>query len=412
MRKIVFILLTFISLNVFAQSDTFKVKEGSFHHVQGCVTIPAHTDQNDLPMGVIKIIPENINEQQRMKLKFEGNLATGIEVVQKEGETWVYVTARAVTFIRIKHPDFGVTEYYPPMEIEANQCYEMVLQNLDKAHKSVFVAINTEPSGAYIFIDGKGYGHTPNMITDVGEGEHELKLEKNGYESLTKKLVVGVEDIHVNETMKRIVAEEEKKQIAQAQTEEEERQEASENEEPEIEDVNGFVFVDLGLPSGVKWASCNVGAESPDAYGSYFAWGEPKTKTNFGSGSMTKGKDVTDIGGKSRYDAARSNWGAPWRMPTKAEFQELADYCVWEWVSLRGKKGYKITGPNDNIIFLPAAGCKRGTSLSSANQYGYYWCSESYGPHGDSACDLQFHSNSISIHWNNRDYGLSIRPVL
>ena len=111
MKKVLSILFVLISLNIFAQSDTFKVKDGSFHHVKGCVTIPAHTDQNDLPMGVIKIIPENITEQQRMRLTFEGNLAMDIEVEQHEGETWVYVTARAVTFLRIKHPDFGITEY-------------------------------------------------------------------------------------------------------------------------------------------------------------------------------------------------------------------------------------------------------------------------------------------------------------
>ena len=70
MKKIVFLLLTFLSINLFAQSDTFKVKEGSFHHVQGCVTIPARYDINDLPMAVIKIIPENINEQDRTKLFF------------------------------------------------------------------------------------------------------------------------------------------------------------------------------------------------------------------------------------------------------------------------------------------------------------------------------------------------------
>lgn len=410
MKRILLIIFIFISLNVFAQSDTFKVKEGSFHHVKGCVTIPAHTDQNDLPMGVIKIIPENINEQQRMKLKFEGNLATDIEVIQKEGETWVYVTARAVTFLRIKHPDFGVTEYYPPMEIEANQCYELVLQNLANNQKEVFVAVNSDPIGTQIFIDGIVCGQTPNMITDIEEGEHELRLEKEGYNSLIKTFVVGEEDIHINEVLEMIASEEDKKQVAGSQSVSSGQE--RNDDEPIIEDVNGYVFVDLGLPSGVKWASCNVGAETPDEYGNYYAWGETKTKSNYGSGSITKGKNITDVSGKSRYDAARSNWGAPWRMPTQDEFQELADYCVWEWVSLRGKKGYKITGPNDNIIFLPAAGYKRGGSLSSANQNGYYWCSESYGSHGDSARDLQFHSNSISIHWNNRDYGLSIRPVL
>ena len=99
MKRFFLILLMFISLNILGQSDSFKVKEGSFHKVDGCVTIPAYTDVNDLPMGVIKIIPDNINEQQRTRLTFEGNLAMGIEVVQHEGETWVYVTAKAATFL-------------------------------------------------------------------------------------------------------------------------------------------------------------------------------------------------------------------------------------------------------------------------------------------------------------------------
>ena len=167
-------MLTFISLNVFSQTRNFKILEGSFQKVEGCVTIPAHTDVNDLPMGVIKIIPENITEYERTRLIFEGNLAMGIEVVQKVGETWVYVTARAATFFRIKHPDFGVTEFNIPMEIEPNQCYEMVLQYISPTTSSG----QSKPQNNFLSI----IADQPNAIIYIDE---EYVGEKEGFKSLT-----------------------------------------------------------------------------------------------------------------------------------------------------------------------------------------------------------------------------------
>lgn len=406
MKKLFLILLVFISSNVLSQSDTFKVKEGSFHHVQGCVTIPARYDINDLPMAVIKIIPENINEQDRTKLFFEGNLAMDFEVEQKVGETWVYVTAKAVTFLRIKHPDFGVTEYNVPIEIEPNQCYEMVLQNTANGQNNNFIAINSDPSGAEIYLDGKHYGQTPNMITEIEIGEYELKLEKEGYNTLTKNIVFGNENLRLNEILEMVQKQQEHQQSYAKQYGD------GDEEQYYVYTVNGYEFVDLGLPSGVKWATCNIGAESPNEYGNYYAWGETKTKSNYSSGSVTYGKKIGDISGRTRYDAAASSMGAPWRMPTKNDFDELKEYCVWEWASMGGKKGFKVTGPNDEYIFLPAAGYKRGSSLGYANQYGYYWCSEPHGEFGDNAYDLYFNGNNVKLHWNNRNYGLTIRPVL
>ena len=207
MKRFFLILLMFISLNILGQSDSFKVKEGSFHKVDGCVTIPAYTDVNDLPMGVIKIIPDNINEQQRTRLTFEGNLAMGIEVVQHEGETWVYVTAKAATFLRIKHPDFGVTEFNIPMEIEANRCYEMVLQYIPTTHESEtgFLAVSSEPTEVDVYVDGKSYGKTTAFITDLAEGSHTLKLEKQGYISITKNIVIQKgETLKLNETLQTV----------------------------------------------------------------------------------------------------------------------------------------------------------------------------------------------------------------
>lgn len=144
MKKLLFVLLTFVSLNVSSQTTNFKVLDGSFHKVKGCVTIPEHTDINDLPMGLIKIITENITEQERVRIEFEGNLATDIEVEYKVGEVWVYLTARKATFLRMKHPDFGVTEFELPVEIEPNQCYEMVLRYDDNRTSDTYVLMETE----------------------------------------------------------------------------------------------------------------------------------------------------------------------------------------------------------------------------------------------------------------------------
>ena len=730
MKKIFLILLTFISLNIFAQSDSFKVKEGSFHKVDGCVTISTHTDINDLPMGVIKIIPDNINEQQRMRLTFEGNLATDIEVEQHEGETWVYVTARAVTFLRIKHPDFGVTEFYPPMEIEANQCYEMVLQYVvpNTEPETGFLAISSEPSEANVYVDGKDYGKTTAFITDLAEGNHTLKLEKQGYVTITKNIVIKKgETSKLDETLQTISSQrtyiivktdnpdaliyiddepintgEASKSVnigsthtykiecklyhaetgtvtvnertviekklrpnfgyinvttspesgakvfvdgdyiglspiktdklasgshtvramkdmfkmkeqsfvvndgqttnatlnmsanfvnvtintdadADIYVDEEykakgrwtgrlsdglhnfEARKANhrttkksldlvlgenvtvtldnpqaisgsldvnsspmsaeiyidgkhygqtpnfindvligthelkleksgcatltktitikENENLTINEklqtgkeitistdktgdkiyvdgnyvgtspitsnlsydshnikairdgkevsktisvsqsggennvklafvleINGHEYVDLGL--SVKWATCNVGASSPEDYGDYFAWGETKTKsTYYNDNSVTYRKKFSDIGGQSQYDAARANWGGTWRLPTKAELEELENRCTWKWTTQNGVKGYKVTGPNGNSIFLPAAGYRFGSSLSSAGEYGYYWSSTPSERDSNRAYGLFFNSSNQYVYWVSRYDGQSVRPV-
>lgn len=93
--------------------------------------------------------------------------------------------------------------------------------------------------------------------------------------------------------------------------------------------INGHEYVDLGLPSGLKWATCNVGANKPEDYGNYYAWGETGTKSSYGaSNSKTYGKQMNDIKGNSQYDAARSNWGGSWRLPTEKELEELVNKCT------------------------------------------------------------------------------------
>ena len=174
--------------------------------------------------------------------------------------------------------------------------------------------------------------------------------------------------------------------------------------------INGHQWVDLGL--SVKWATCNVGASSPSDYGNYYAWGETRTKSEYTvDNSSTYGKSMGDISGDSRYDAARANWGGPWRLPTQAEMQELIDKCTWIWTSQGGHNGYRVTGPNGNSIFLPAAGYRLGSSLYYAGDFGSYWSSAPNESNARSACFLAFNSSDHLLNWSYRSYGQSVRPV-
>ena len=176
--------------------------------------------------------------------------------------------------------------------------------------------------------------------------------------------------------------------------------------------LNGHGWVDLALPSGLKWAKCNVGASSPEDYGNYYAWGETSTKSSYTEdNSTTYRKDMSDIGGNATYDVARKQWGSSWRLPTQAEFEELLDEenCTWEWTTQSGVNGYRVTSKiNDASIFLSAVGSRRGTSLYGAGYDGYYWSST---PYGSRASSLYFLSGNHYTYSANRDYGCSVRPV-
>ena len=174
---------------------------------------------------------------------------------------------------------------------------------------------------------------------------------------------------------------------------------------------NGHEYVDLGL--SVKWATCNVGASKPEDYGNYYAWGETSTKSSYtDSNSKTYGKSMRDIAGNSSYDAARANWGGNWRLPTKAEMQELIDKCIWTWTTQNGVYGYKVKGPNGNSIFFPAAGYRGGSSLYRAGSGGYYWSSTPYESGSYYAFSLFFDSGRHGMSYFNRYGGRSVRPVL
>ena len=190
---------------------------------------------------------------------------------------------------------------------------------------------------------------------------------------------------------------------------------------------NGHEYVDLGLPSGLKWATCNVGASSPEDYGGYYAWGEIEEKENYSwstykwcNGSddtMTKYCTSSSYGTVDNQtaldpedDVAHVKWGGTWRMPTEAEQDELRYNCTWTWTTQNEVNGYKVTGPNGNSIFLPAAGYRDRTGAYYRGIYGHCWSSLSRNS-SNNACFLYFCSDDFGWSYNNRYYGLSVRPV-
>ena len=175
---------------------------------------------------------------------------------------------------------------------------------------------------------------------------------------------------------------------------------------------NGYEWVDLGL--SVKWATCNVGASSPSDYGDHYAWGETSTTSSYDAdNSKTYRKSMGNIGGNSSYDVARYRWGGSWRLPTKAEFQELIDKCTWTWTTQGGHNGYKVTGKNGKSIFLPAAGYRYDTTLKAVGEIGSCWSSTPYESNTISAYYLFFNPyRDYYVDWLYRYFGRSVRPVV
>ena len=202
------------------------------------------------------------------------------------------------------------------------------------------------------------------------------------------------------------------------------------NEWPEP--VEAEEYVDLGLPNGTLWATHNVGANKPEAYGGYFAWGETEPKDDY-TGNTYKWAYVEN--GKMYYtkyntnsangevdnkteldpedDAATVNMGSEWRMPTRDEITELVENCTWEWTQLNGVNGYQVTGPNGNSIFMPAAG---ESAMYSIGVRGYYWSSSMsfiepsyYFP--TNANNLYFASDLAQLNGSSRFMGCTVRAV-
>ncbi len=174
-------------------------------------------------------------------------------------------------------------------------------------------------------------------------------------------------------------------------------------------------LIDLGLPSGTKWACCNVGASKPEDYGGYYAWGETTEKSRYDwdtyihcDGSQETCHNISWDIFVTQYDAATANWGSPWVMPNQVQIFELKSRCTSEWTTENGVNGRRFTGPNGAYIFLPAAGHRLSSDLYVAGSEGHYW-SLTYDT--DYACCLKFGYWSVVTIDPYRYYGQSVRAV-
>lgn len=196
-------------------------------------------------------------------------------------------------------------------------------------------------------------------------------------------------------------------------------------------DSDSHGYIDMGLPSGTLWATCNVGAENPVECGYYFAWGETEEGRNtwnsykYANGSwnkLTKYCSVSEFGDNGftdtltvllpEDDAVTVNWGDGWRTPTRAEFEELQNNCTVTWTYDYGVYGYRFTASNGNILFFPAVGCRWNWFLRSVDPHGCYWSSSLSNNDPSGVWALNFCSSECSVDCNDfRCCGFTVRPV-
>ncbi len=190
-------------------------------------------------------------------------------------------------------------------------------------------------------------------------------------------------------------------------------------------------WVDLGLPSGTKWACCNIGANSPTEYGNYYAWGETQPKSVYNWDTYKWGSDWDELTkyctdsyyGKNGFvdnkteldladDAAYVNWGSGWRMPSLTQLQELRNNCTSEWTTRNGVNGRLFTSNiNGASLFLPAAGYRWGSEFIDAGTGGYFWSRTLYSSNPKYACELLFYSCHVDWSYYYRGNGQSVRAV-
>lgn len=340
-----------------------------------------------------------------------------------EGNTTISVEGKRYVYgikVNIEKPSTGhvtLTSESPALSynVASNAADAVVEQN-------IFCLAGTDPEGSKTtLVTVTLFDKSDKKVTSVSK---EITIARNHSKTLTVKAIDPLASFDFSVEEGEMTVEEE-------------------DMTPVVNMHNGHEYVDLGLKdeqgNTIYWATCNVGADSPEDYGLYFAWGDTEGHSSngidgrqpdgysydwntapFNNGSsnydesyFNSVKDKVCPNGilALEYDAAHVQWGGSWRMPTKEELDELTTKCTWERTTQNGLNGYKFTGPNGNSIFLPAAGYRNGSSLFDAGSYGYYWSSSLDTSGSDYAFGLCF--NSVGVDWisYNRCRGRSVRPV-
>ena len=236
---------------------------------------------------------------------------------------------------------------------------------------------------------------------------HQDSLEKAEQLAVAQREKEEAEQVKAEQERKK---QEEAKRVEESRVAEEQAKRVAEEKKKYTGTLSGHEYVDLGLSTW--WATCNVGASTPSEYGNYYAWGEITAKWDFENtytlnSSPGIGKDISG----TKYDAASANWGNDWCMPTKSQWEELISKCNWEWTTHGNHKGWKITGPSGQSIFLPAAGWylgKYGNTI--AETYCKYWSSTlSYEYSFDA---YAYDGQDRDMEGYSTEYGMTVRPVV
>ena len=272
--------------------------------------------------------------------------------------------------------------------------------------------------------DGDNYFAAGNYVSAANSYGHAYNIEKEYRHTLyADEFNAGANDKHAralqaDKDAKMRAEQDRQRREAAERAEQHRRAAAKAEEERELAEykrthgsINGYEYADLGL--SVKWATCNIGANTPEDYGNYYDWSEISTVSDgpsYYSETFHRTMNI-DIGGNPKYDAARANWGGSWRLPTKKEMEELINNCKWYRMTRNGIYGCDVVGPNGNSIFLPAAGY-RFSSIYLKGTNGLYWSSTpNSNDFGISPSTLEFDAEKIKTHYRGRTHGLAIRPV-
>ena len=284
--------------------------------------------------------------------------------------------------------------------------------------------VNYRPLGSDVYVDGVRVGTSPNIFRNVRVGDRRVEVRKEGYEPVVSTVTVREnEQTSFSGTLNAAASGRSSDTANAAHSSESTSSPVASSSDLvsylTCPDGNHPHLIDLGLPSGTKWSCCNVGANKPEDYGGYYAWGETETKTQYDwstyrhcEGTEESCRNIGDEIAGTQYDVAHVKWGGSWVMPSNDQVKELLDNCKMKWTKVNGVKGRKFTSKkNGGSVFLPAAGYRWDDGLRGAGSNGYYW-SSTQGPSGTSgAYRLYVRSDEADWYYYDRSRGHTVRPV-
>ena len=454
----------------------------------GTYTYRVRAANYETDAGVVTVDDPDPDNPKIVKVKLKSNFAEVTFTVDADAEIWVNNEKKGT---RTCTGSLGKGSYKIECKQEGHET-SMVSKEITTemngqtvtlpAPRPIYGSLNVEsmPIGATIYIDGKEIGKTPRYINEFLVGQHELRLSKEGYKDYVETVVAAKGQR--KEVKATLIADgssttyytisvsanpdeggtvrgggtfsqgqsctvtatansgytfrnwTENGSVVSARCSNTFTVNSNRTVKANFDfaySIGGHVYVDLGLPSGTLWATCNVGATNPEDYGDYFAWGETQPKSDYSSSNYQywngSYNTLTKYCNNASYgyngftdnlttlqpsdDAATAQWGSGWRMPTKEEWQELLNNTTNVWTTQNGVKGRLFTASNGNSLFLPAAGYYDGTGLYDAGSYGIYWSSSLYTDSPYYAWDLLFDSGNCGVDVGYRFDGFTVRPV-